>query len=40
MQATDILMEEHRVIERVLTSLERAATELDNGRPGPPGLFR
>ncbi len=39
MQATDILMEEHRVIERVLTSLERAAVKLDNGGPVRPGFF-
>jgi hemerythrin-like domain-containing protein len=39
MQATDILMEEHRVIERVLTSLERAAVRLDNGEAVRPGFF-
>jgi hemerythrin-like domain-containing protein len=39
MQATDILMEEHRVIERVLTSLERAAVGLDRGEPVRPGFF-
>lgn len=32
MKATEILMEEHRVIERVLTALERAATRLSNGQ--------
>ena len=32
MKATEILMEEHRVIERVLTALERAATRLYNGQ--------
>jgi len=31
-KATEILMEEHRVIERVLTALERAATRLSNGQ--------
>ena len=32
MKATEILMEEHRVIERVLTALERAATRLYKGQ--------
>lgn len=32
MKATEILMEEHRVIERVLTALERAATRLSKGQ--------
>jgi hemerythrin-like domain-containing protein len=39
MQATDILMEEHRVIERVLTSLERAAMRLERGEAVRPGFF-
>lgn len=39
MQATDILMEEHRVIERVLTSLERAAVRLDNGEAVRTAFF-
>jgi hemerythrin-like domain-containing protein len=39
MQATDILMEEHRVIERVLTSLERSAIRLDGGQNVRPGFF-
>jgi len=39
LQATDILMEEHRIIERVLAALERAATLADRGRPVRPGLF-
>lgn len=39
MQATDILMDEHRVIERLLTSLERAAVQLNNGEPVRPGFF-
>jgi hypothetical protein len=29
MKATEILMSEHRVIERVLTALERAAESLE-----------
>ena len=32
MKATEVLMEEHRVIERVLTALERAATRLSKGQ--------
>lgn len=39
MKATDILMDEHRVIERVLTSLETAAAQLEAGRPVRPGFF-
>jgi hemerythrin-like domain-containing protein len=39
MQATDILMDEHRVIERVLTSVERAAVRLDQGEAVRPGFF-
>lgn len=39
MQATEILMSEHRVIERVLTSLEQAATRLDRGEAVRPGFF-
>ncbi len=39
MQATDILMSEHRVIERVLTSLETAATRLERGEDVRPGFF-
>jgi hemerythrin-like domain-containing protein len=31
-KATEVLMNEHRVIERVLTALERAATRLSNGQ--------
>ncbi len=31
MKATEILMEEHRVIERVLAALEKAATRLSRG---------
>jgi hemerythrin-like domain-containing protein len=39
MKATDILMEEHRVIERVLTSLETAAEKLSSGQPVPADFF-
>lgn len=39
MQATDILMDEHRVIERVLTALESAAKRLERGEAVRPGFF-
>jgi hemerythrin-like domain-containing protein len=39
MQATDILMSEHRVIERVLTSLETAAKKVEAGKEVRPGFF-
>ncbi len=39
MKATDILMDEHRVIERVLTSLETAAVRLQGGEAVRPGFF-
>jgi len=39
MEATNILMDEHRVIERVLTSLQAAAQQLDKGRPIRIGFF-
>jgi len=39
MEATDILSSEHRVIERVLTSLETAAVRLEGGEPFRPGFF-
>lgn len=39
MQATDILMSEHRVIERVLASMEAGAARLAAGQPVPPGFF-
>lgn len=39
MQATDILMSEHRVIERVLASLETAAKRVDAGQAVRPGFF-
>jgi len=34
-----MLMDEHRVIERVLGALERAAALVDDGTPVRPGLF-
>jgi hemerythrin-like domain-containing protein len=39
MKATEILMDEHRVIERVLTALERAAERLEQGGKLDPGFF-
>jgi hemerythrin-like domain-containing protein len=39
MKATEVLMQEHRVIERVLDALETAANHLDRGHPVRPGLF-
>ncbi len=39
MKATDILMEEHTVIERVLTTLEIAAGRLEQGRAVRPSFF-
>lgn len=39
MKATDILMEEHTVIERVLTTLDTAASQLEQGRALRPGFF-
>ena len=39
MQATDILMQEHRVIERVLDALETAAVALERARPVRPAFF-
>ncbi len=39
MQATDILMEEHRVIEKVLVSLETAANRLSAGQTIPMDFF-
>lgn len=39
MQATEILMEEHRVIERVLDSVETAAQRLEAGQPVPMEFF-
>jgi len=33
MNATNVLMDEHRVIERVLNSLEMGADRLESGQP-------
>lgn len=40
MEATDILMEEHRVIERALSALETQARRLQAGSPVRPGFFQ
>lgn len=40
MNATESLREDHRVIERMLTVLEAAATRLRAGEPVPARLFR
>ncbi len=39
MKATQILMEEHRVIERVLNTLEVSAAKLEQGQHVRPGFF-
>ena len=39
MKATDILMSEHRVIERVIDSLQVATRQLDSGAAVRPGFF-
>jgi hemerythrin-like domain-containing protein len=39
MKATDILMEEHGIIVRVLAALEAAASRLEQGQPVRPGFF-
>ncbi len=39
MKATEILMDEHRVIERVLTSLDTAAGRIERGEPVRAGFF-
>ncbi len=39
MEATDILMSEHRVIERVLAALDTAASRVEAGEPVRPGFF-
>ncbi len=39
MKATDTLMEEHRIIERVLTALEKQARRLDAGEAVRPSFF-
>lgn len=39
MRATDVLMQEHRLIERVLDALERAASHLERSHPVRPAFF-
>jgi hemerythrin-like domain-containing protein len=39
MQATEILMAEHRVIERVLLALEQVAARVERGDPVDPAFF-
>ena len=39
MEAITVLMEEHRIIEGVLVSLEAAASRLDAGQPVRTGFF-
>ena len=39
MEATELLKKEHRIIERVLASLEVAAGRLSAGEPVAPGIF-
>jgi hemerythrin-like domain-containing protein len=39
MKATDVLSDEHRVIENVLNTLESAADRLGNGQPVRPEFF-
>jgi len=39
MKATEILMSEHRVIERVITTIETAADRLNSGAEVRPGFF-
>ena len=39
MRATEILSEEHRVIERVISALWEAAGKLDQGQAVRPGFF-
>ena len=39
MKAIDVLMDEHRVIERVLDALETAASRLDRGEAVPAQFF-
>jgi hemerythrin-like domain-containing protein len=39
MNATDILKDEHRVIERVIAALEEAAGQLKECKPVRPGFF-
>ncbi len=40
MEAMDILIEEHRVIERVLSALERQTRRLEAGSAVRPGFFQ
>jgi len=39
MQATQILMDEHRVIERVIASLDSATSGMEQGEPVRPGFY-
>jgi hemerythrin-like domain-containing protein len=39
MEPTELLMEEHRVIERLLATLDRAASRLEMGEDVRPGVF-
>ena len=39
MQATSVLMDEHRIIERMLGDLELASERLASGAPIRPGFF-
>lgn len=39
MKATEVLVEEHRVIERVLNSLEAAVNRLESGQSVPAEVF-
>ncbi len=39
MEATEILMAEHRVIERMIASLEAGAARIDAGQSMRPGFF-
>jgi hemerythrin-like domain-containing protein len=39
MKATQILMDEHRVIGRVLDALDQAAGKMEQGKPVRPGYF-
>ncbi|MBN2084713.1 MAG: hemerythrin domain-containing protein [Anaerolineales bacterium] len=40
MEATDILIEEHRIIERVLSALESQTRRLETGSAVRPGFFQ
>jgi hemerythrin-like domain-containing protein len=39
MKATEILMSEHRIIERVITAVENGAQRLESGQPIRPEFF-